>query len=165
MSEKLFIKPGGWFFGGGLCQVETVLGSCVTITLWHPEQKLGGLCHFMLPTRLRDALQHLDGRYGEEAILWLKGQARANGLDIRDCEAKLFGGAQALVGTNGHHGVGRRNIHFAEECLRAEGVRVVSCDLGGRGHRYLRFDLSNGDVWVRHGAPLSLPVSWGRKAL
>lgn len=46
MSERLFIKPGGWFFGGGDRQVETVLGSCVTITLWHPEQKLGGVMPF-----------------------------------------------------------------------------------------------------------------------
>lgn len=165
MSERLFIKPAGWFFGSGKCRIETVLGSCVTITLWHPAQKLGGLCHFMLPSRLRDALQKLSGRYGEEAVLWMKGQAWANGVDIRDCEAKLFGGAQVLVGTKGHHGVGVRNIRFAEECLRAEGVTVVSCDLGGQGHRYLRFDLSNGDVWVRHRAFLSLPGSWGEKAL
>lgn len=165
MSQRVFIKPGGWFFGGGDCQVETVLGSCVTITLWHSGQKLGGLCHFMLPNRLRDSVQSLDGRYGEEAILWLKRQARAAGLDIRDCEAKLFGGAQALVGTRRHHGVGLRNVHFAENRLRAEGVAVVSCDLGGQGHRYLRFDLSNGDVWVRHGAPLTLPAGWGMKTL
>jgi chemotaxis protein CheD len=164
MSEKLFIKPGGWFFGRGNCQVETVLGSCVTITLWHAEYKLGGLCHFMLPARLHHVVQSLDGRYGEEAVLWLKKQARANGLDVRDCEAKLFGGARALVGTNGHHGVGQRNISFAEHCLRAEGIRVVSNDLGGNGHRYLRFDLSTGDVWVRHGAPLALPGSWGGRA-
>ncbi|WP_166365819.1 chemotaxis protein CheD [Pseudomonas akapageensis] len=165
MSQKVFIRPGGWFFGTGQMQVETVLGSCVTITLWHPEERLGGLCHFMLPTRLRDAEQSLDGRYGEEAVLWLKQQARAYGLDIRDCQAKLFGGAQALVGTNGHHGVGLRNIRFAEDYLRAEGVAVVSCDLGGQGHRYLRFDLATGDVWVRHGAPLSLVARWREKAV
>lgn len=165
MSEKLFIKPGGWFFGGGDYQVETVLGSCVSITLWHPGQKLGGLCHFMLPTRLREALQPLDGRYGEEAVLWLMYQVREHGLDIRDCEAKLFGGAQALVGTNEHHGVGLRNIRFALDCLRTEGLRVIGSDLGGQGHRYLKFDLGNGDVWVRHGAPLTLPVRWGKTVL
>lgn len=163
MSQKVFIKPGGWFFGSGALQVETVLGSCVTITLWHPPLKLGGLCHFMLPTRLRDVQQSLDGRYGEEAALWLKRQARVSGLDIRDCEVKLFGGSRALVGTKAHLGVGARNICFAEDFLRAEGVSVVSSDLGGQGHRYLRFDLSNGDVWVRHGAPLSLAVGWQEK--
>lgn len=118
----------------------------------------------MLPARLRDTQQSLDGRYGEEAMVWLKGQAWVNGLRIRDCEAKLFGGAQALTGSNGYPGVGMRNIVFAENCLHAEGVAVVSCDLGGQGHRYLRFDLANGDVWVRHGAPLVLPTDWGRKA-
>lgn len=165
MSQKVFISPGGWFFGGGQIQVETVLGSCVTITLWHSEKKLGGLCHFMLPTRLRDSMRLLDGRYGEEAMLWLKQQARACGLNIRDCQAKLFGGAQALVGNERHQGVGLRNISFAEECLRSEGVSVVNCDLGGQGNRYLRFDLATGDVWVRHGAPLALANDWRERAI
>ncbi len=165
MNLRMFLKPGDWFFGGGDMQVETVLGSCVTITLWHPGRKLGGLCHFMLPSRLRGTLQGLDGRYGEEAVLLLKQQAQSNGLDIRDCEAKLFGGARALVGKKDHDGVGVRNIRFAEECLRAEEVSVVSYDLGGQGHRYLRFDLSCGDVWVRHGSPLSLAGCWREKSL
>jgi chemotaxis protein CheD len=31
--------------------IRTVLGSCVSITLWHPVKRVGGMCHFLLPTR------------------------------------------------------------------------------------------------------------------
>ncbi|MDB6141911.1 MAG: hypothetical protein JWP80_955 [Pseudomonas sp.] len=156
MSQKLFIQPGGWFFGSGQVQVETILGSCVTMTLWEPEQKFGGLCHFMLPTRRLRTPRSLDGRYGEDAVLWLRQQALRNGLHINDCQIKLFGGSRALVGTNGYGEVGRRNIRFAEDYLRSEGIPLVSSDVGGYGHRYLRFDLASGDVWIRHGAALAL---------
>ncbi|MFV0934014.1 hypothetical protein [Pseudomonas jessenii] len=71
--------------------------------------------------------------------LCLRQQALRNGLHINDCQIKLFGGACALVGTNGHGEVGRRNIRFAEDYLFSESVSLVSSDLGGQGHRYLRF--------------------------
>lgn len=165
MRQKLFIQPGGWFFGSGQLHVETVLGSCVTITLWQTEQKIGGLCHFMLPTRRRSTTLSLDGRYGEDAVVWLKQQAQRNGLQINDCQIKLFGGARSLVGSNGYGEVGLRNICFAEDYLRNEGLTLVSSDLGGLGHRYLRFDLATGDVWIRHGAALALANDGSGKSL
>lgn len=51
MAREVILQPGELFFGKEDVVVKTLLGSCIAITLWHPEQKQGGMCHYMLPTR------------------------------------------------------------------------------------------------------------------
>jgi len=48
---EIFLGPGDLFFGDRDTRIRTLLGSCVAVTLWHPRAKLGGMCHFVVPTR------------------------------------------------------------------------------------------------------------------
>ena len=50
---EIFIRPGEFYFGDGNTRIRTILGSCVAVTLWHPERHIGGMCHYMLPRRPR----------------------------------------------------------------------------------------------------------------
>lgn len=158
MAQKRFLGIGELFFGGGDYCVETVLGSCVAISLWFPRQRLGGLCHFQLPGagRVAESARQLDGRYGNQAWVWLKQQARAYGLSPSEAEIKLFGGARSLAEVQPRlsPGIGQQNIDCARRLLAEAGWQLVNSDLGGEGCRYLRFDLSCGEVWVRHGPVL-----------
>ena len=158
MNRKRYLNPGEMFFGAN-CQVETLLGSCVAITLWFPNVAKGGMCHFVLAERQRDLLLHsrdLDGRYGREAWLWLRQQSLAHGLAIEEAQIKLFGGSKVLplAETGLGMDVGQRNIALANCCLREAGLQASPGDVGGSGHRRVRFDLHTGDVWVRRGATL-----------
>ncbi|WP_035059356.1 chemotaxis protein CheD [Andreprevotia chitinilytica] len=157
MSRRIFINPGGIFFGNGDVRVETLLGSCVAITLWHPERKFGGLCHFLLPSRITNL--HLaserDGRYGEEALLQLTAEARQRGTELSEYTIKLFGGSRVFDSEPRKTSIGEANAHFALDMLKHLGLPVARQDLTGYGYRYLRFDLSNGDVWVRRGRGVS----------
>lgn len=47
--SEVVLKPGDFYFGGGATRISTLLGSCVSMTLWHPRRKIGGMCHYMLP--------------------------------------------------------------------------------------------------------------------
>lgn len=159
MSGKRYLKPGELFFGRGTV-VETLLGSCVSITLWYPDRQLGGICHFMLPQRQRQLFQHsrnLDGRYGVEAWLWLQQQSRSHALLTEQAQIKLFGGSRAVQLNHPEPvtDIGQRNIEQAEACLAEAGLKACARDLGGEGHRILRFDLQTGDVWIRRGEALS----------
>ncbi|MCY1283858.1 Chemoreceptor glutamine deamidase CheD [compost metagenome] len=160
MSRKRFLNPGGLYFGSGDLCVETLLGPCVAIVLWFPRVRKGGMCHFQLPGKRRVAehARDLDGRYGGDAWIWLKQQARAHALRLVDAEAKLFGGARSLSNPKSHlrHDIGAQNIEFVERLLGEAGVPVVGRDLGGEGCRYLRFNLATGEVWVRRGAALNV---------
>ncbi|QKE62092.1 chemotaxis protein CheD [Aquipseudomonas campi] len=160
MSGKRFLNPGDWYFGGGDLRVETLLGPCVSIVLWFPAVRKGGMCHFQLPgkRRVTEHARDLDGRYGGEAWMWLKQQARAHALQLGDAEAKLFGGSRTLAtpGASSRQEIGVQNIEFVEGLMEEAGLRVVGRDLGGDGYRYVRFDLATGEVWVRRGGVMSL---------
>jgi chemotaxis protein CheD len=164
MMAKRYLNPGDMYFGGDVL-VETLLGSCVAITLWYAAARKGGVCHFMLPDRqsprrLAVYARDLDGRYGREAWLWLQQQSRAHGLRLEQAEIGLYGGSRALeLGhVRGAAHIGRRNIECAEACLREVALVPRVRDLGGDGHRVLRVDLVTGRVSVRHGQPLSHAV-------
>ncbi len=65
-----FLNPGEFFFCESNCQIHTLLGSCIAITLWHPILKIGGMCHFVLPGRrspagVLRADSKLKGRYSD----------------------------------------------------------------------------------------------------
>ncbi|MBM7059109.1 chemotaxis protein CheD [Pseudomonas sp. UL073] len=162
MTGRCFLNPGDLYFGEETL-VETLLGSCVAITLWFPQARKGGICHFLLPGKRRvpEYSREIDGRYGREAWVWLKQQVRRHALVLEEAEAKLFGGARSLSTADERldSAVGEQNIRFAESLMAQAGMRVVNRDLGGEGCRYLRFDLSSGEVWVRRGGALQIAAN------
>lgn len=67
--REVYLRPGDFCFGEGKLRLNTLLGSCISITMWHPLLVHGGMCHYMLPSRnqLRGCLAP-DGKYGDEAM-------------------------------------------------------------------------------------------------
>jgi chemotaxis protein CheD len=158
--RETFLQPGDVAFGDEATRMRTLLGSCVAITLWHPEQRVGGMCHYMLPTR---GSRHggIDGRYGDEALALLLDHVRRVGCQPSDFEAKLFGGGYMFDCTGRLPvQVQNRNILAARALVAAHGLAVKAEHLGGRGHRQIVFELWSGDVWMKH-TPLP-PPSVGR---
>ena len=157
----IFLQPGELFVADAGYQIRTILGSCVSITLWHPDTCLGGMSHFLLPTRgLSVMARDLDGRYGDEALQLMMADLRAHGVAPDQCEAKIFGGGN-MFPNHGHASgikVGQRNGEAARKMLRQHGIKVVRESLFGIGHRQIIFDLSKGDVWARQVKPTALEL-------
>jgi chemotaxis protein CheD len=146
------LQPGDYFVGGGT-RVRTLLGSCVSISLWHPRHRIGAMSHFVLADRGGAMGEALDARYGDEALELMRAQLVALGVAVEDCEGKLFGGGDMFpehsARMTGLPTVGRRNGEAALAMLEAHGVHVHSKHLYGNGHRNIIFDVNNGHVWVR----------------
>lgn len=153
---EVFLQPGDLFVGDADYQIRTILGSCVSITLWHPGLRIGGMSHFLLPTRAGTANpEELDGRYGDEALHQMLVQMRAMGVIPSQCQAKVFGGGN-MFPKHIHPGfinVGQRNGEAARKLLQHNGITVVSESLFGNGHRQIIFDISKGDVWAHRVRP------------
>lgn len=152
----IFLQPGELFVADAGYQIRTILGSCVSITLWHPETGLGGMSHFLLPTRGKKVKHHdMDGRYGDEALQLMMTDLRARGVDPTECQAKIFGGGNMFPGMCHASAikVGHRNGMAARELLHEQNIQVVTESLFGIGHRQIIFDLSRGDVWSRQVKP------------
>lgn len=155
----MFLNPGEYFVGDAFYRVRTLLGSCVSITLWHPGRRVGAMSHFLLAHRglQRSTSKQLDGRYGEEAMELMLTELRTMGINPRECRAKIFGGGDMFPRhrgsqqSGGH--VGRRNGEAARELAQAHGIPIISESLFGIGHRQIIFDIRNGDVWSRQIRP------------
>ncbi|WP_263772885.1 chemotaxis protein CheD [Propionivibrio soli] len=146
---QVVLKPGDFHFGGGRTRISTLLGSCVSVTLWHPKKHIGGMCHYMLTERDRPSGVPLDGRYAAEAFaLFLQNVAAAS---TRPCEyqAKLFGGANMFNWNQGDGSdIGARNIEYAHRMLAANHITLMAEHVAGSGRRKLHFDVWSGEVWL-----------------
>ncbi len=164
-ATDLLLQPGEYFVGDACYRVHTLLGSCVSITLWHPARRIGAMSHFLLarrpPGQAASAPDALDARYGEEAMLLMLEQLAQLDVTPQQCQAKIFGGGNMFpgqaAGGNGL-GVGRRNGEAARVLLQAHAVPIASESLFGAGHRQIIFEIENGNVWSRqvaagNGAP------------
>ena len=92
----VFLQPGDFHFGAGRTRISTLLGSCISITLWHPARLIGGMCHFMLPSRGLPAGVPLDGRYADEALAMFDQAVAAALSRPADYQVKVFGGGNML---------------------------------------------------------------------
>ncbi|GAO37388.1 chemotaxis protein CheD [Sulfuricella sp. T08] len=149
---EIYLKPGEFQFGGGSTRMHTLLGSCVAITLWHPVLHIGGMCHFMLPSRGGQQSSGLDGRYADEAMQLFMQEIRQRNTRPDEYQTKLFGGCRMFPQITGKKAseVGIRNIEAARSLLSANAFRIQSEDAGGSGHRRVILDLRDGNVWVKH---------------
>ncbi len=153
-TEKVILHPGDFCFTGNAVHMHTLLGSCIAITLWHPQLHIGGMCHFTLPKCVssRPANAPLDGRYAEDVMKMFKLEVGKHRTDITEYEAKIFGGGNMIreEGANVEDTVGTRNAAAAMQLLMQEGVNILVAAVGEFGHRRLVFDVKTGEVWVRH---------------
>jgi len=162
----IFLQPGEYFIGDRGFRLRTLLGSCVSISLWEPRRRIGAMCHFLLASRPRGVEATLDGRYGEEVIELMVQDLARQGVAASDCQAKLFGGGNMFTATPQWHGpdIGRRNGEAARELLRVRGIAVRSEHLFGHGHRQIIFSIDSGYVWVRQITPPAAPTQLRERA-
>jgi chemotaxis protein CheD len=151
----VFLMPGEHFVGDARHRIRTLLGSCVSITLWHPRRRVGAMSHFLLTVGENEQVVHLSGRYCEGALELMLTDLRKLGINPEECQAKIFGGGMMFpnIERDDAKNIGRRNGETAERLLRMHNIPVVSESLFGVGHRHIIFNVKTGDVWVRVGPP------------
>ena len=126
--------------------ISSVLGSCVAVTMFSPERRIGAICHAMLPY---GGGRSDDLRYVDSAIQHIYQKIRAYG--VTDLVVKMFGGAQVLeVGSYAPEKktVGAQNVLQAELELEALGLKISAQDTGGIHGRKLYFCTREGDVFL-----------------
>lgn len=151
---EILLQPGDHYFSTDpQTRIRTLLGSCVSVTLWHPKHKVGGMSHFLLPSRAdnQNKNQHkLDGRYADESMMLLLQELMKTRLPLQQFQAKIFGGASMFAGGKAKScTIGSNNIQAAHRSLSNLGLHPQAEHVGGFGHRNVIFDLWNGDVWVK----------------
>lgn len=150
--SEIYLQPGEYLVAGQGCRIRTLLGSCVSIVLWHPQRRVGAMSHCLLPSRGRAALrEHCDARYLDEAFSLILGDLAELRVPLAGCQAKIFGGGNMFPehARSDQMHIGRKNGHMARRLIEAAGIPTVSEHLFGVGYRNIVFDTGSGDVWVR----------------
>lgn len=147
----IFLQPGDFYFGDASTRIRTVLGSCISITMWHPVLLIGGMCHYMLPSRRNKKKDGAEGKYADEAIQLFLDEARRHKTDPKDYQIKLFGGGSMFAHADlNNDAVSKRNIDAAQILLAHHNLHLTSQHVGLTGHRNIIFDIWTGHVWVRY---------------
>ena len=151
-KQDLHLLAGQLYFGDKPMRVRTLLGSCVAVTLWHPLKRIGGMCHFLLPTRQRKPGEPLDGRFGDEAMHLLVQSLTRAGTKAADFEAHLYGGADTMPDAQGiKFNVGERNIEQGWSLIDRYGFQLQGVDVGDFVPRHVSLDYGSGEVACRRG--------------
>jgi chemotaxis protein CheD len=146
----IHLNPGDYHFGGPDTRIHTVLGSCVSITMWHAGLRVGGMCHYLLPGPGPQDEPH-NGRYADGAIRRFLHDVRRVRTSPPQYEVKMFGGGQQfphLIVPEALD-VANHNIAAGVSLLEDLGFAISVRELGGTGARRLIFDVGTGTVWLR----------------
>lgn len=134
--------------------VTTVLGSCVSVTFFCRDKKIGGVFHAILPTiqaneKRNPVIGHY--KYVDSSIDHIVRSFYRRGVKADQIEAKLFGGAEGAF--KGIIKPGANNIITAYETLAKHHIKISASDVGGEKGRNLIFVSDTGEVFIKnHGA-------------
>lgn len=141
--------------------ISTVLGSCISICLWDPVRRVGGMNHLLLPD-MRDNTSGAN-TVGAIAMERLVNRLVKMGAERSRLNAKLFGGSSMLSGLTD---IGARNAAFGKAYLATENIPCVNESLGGSLARKLRFWPATGNAQQKFvedvpelGAPLVIQTN------
>lgn len=127
-------------------RMSTVLGSCVSVCLYDPKQRYGGMNHYLVPRGGRTAV------HGDWATAHLIERMQALGSSLRDLQAKVFGGGSPLQLQHDALAVGAENVVVARQVLGAHGVPLIAERVGGGAGMRLFYENWTGVVWLRSHA-------------
>ncbi|MCD8552670.1 chemotaxis protein CheD [Seleniivibrio sp.] len=152
----VYLKPGEIYFSDVPAVVNTVLGSCVSVTMYVPRLRAGIISHCVLPTALGNIRRNEEAmKYVDCALLYMHKKMTLAGADKRETEVKMFGGSTMFGIENGENSIGSKNISAAVSLIRGLGYCIVKSDTGGSFTRNLSFNIASGVVNIKRTTNLS----------
>lgn len=132
--------------------LRTLLGSCVSVVLWHPATASGGMCHAVLPAPTRPNAE-FDGNHCDGAMRLFLRETQRLGFPPQQYRAYLMGGARMSMGLRepDKMSVGERNVERFRDLLKRTGFNVSAEHTGLSGARRIKFFLNGGRIEVLHG--------------
>lgn len=145
---KKFIHVGEIYVAVDDTEIATVLGSCIAVCLYDKVRKISAMNHYLVPLWNGNGLQ--TPKYGNISIPRMIENLQNIGCNIRNMEAKLFGGANINNTQIENMMVGKKNIIIARELLKEYKIPVVAEDVGGNRGRRILMKSESGKVLLRY---------------
>ena len=148
----VYLHPGEICVSREPKRVITVLGSCVSLTMFSPRLKAGAICHGTLPRcRSKKECRSLcieAFKFMDCAIFYMLDTFAEFGVARNEIEFKVFGGADTLV-SKSSNSIGRQNVKITLDILGREKIGVKAADVGDSFGRKLIFFTHTGEVYMK----------------
>ena len=127
------------------------LGSCIGISLYDPQTKIGGLLHIMLPDSTQARASDNPAKFADTGLPLLLDDVVKAGAARNRLVAKIAGGAQMFAFANATDvmRVGARNAEAVKKMLKGYNIRILGEDTGGTYGRTVSIDLVTGVYKVK----------------
>ena len=127
--------------------IRTVLGSCVSVTMFVPATKLAMISHSIYSGEGDTGNLH----YTINSIQRMDREINRNSISKRDVIVKLFGGGLQLISSESREtkDVQSDNVKCAIDELKRLGYHISTGNVGGYYSREVRFHTENGDVFLK----------------
>ncbi len=127
------------------------LGSCIGVSLYDPQLKVGGLLHIMLPDSTQARASDNPAKFADTGLPLMLNDVLKLGAVRSRLVAKIAGGAQMFAFANATDimRVGARNAEAITNLLKEMKIPLVAQDVGGTYGRTVSIDLNSGDYTVR----------------
>ncbi len=130
--------------------ITYALGSCISVAVYDPKMKVGGLLHFMLPDSTLDASKAKEkaAMFADTGIPLLFKSCYAIGAEKQRMVVKVAGGASILDDGN-YFRIGQKNIMAMRKIFWHNNVMIDAEDTGRNCNRTVRLELANGRCLVK----------------
>lgn len=156
----IYLKPGEMHFGLDPVRVVTVLGSCISIIMYHRKRKIGAICHAVMPgTNAYARSRGVSGgpfHYVDTSIAWMLSRFSREGIRPSEIDLKVFGGSDIFTGKTAARrpiSVGRKNIEAVLNAIQGEKLTLRAWDVGGNQGRKVIFYTDTGEVFTLFLSP------------
>ena len=129
------------------------LGSCLGLTVYDPENKIGGLIHCLLPLAQTDQEKSKKNpmMFVETGVPLLLQKMLALGAKKNNLIIKAAGCGKAL-NSGEQFNIGQRNFTVLRKILWKNNLLIKSKDVGGSKARTMTLEIETGDTIIKSGA-------------
>lgn len=148
-TPNIYLKAGEFIMLSGPACVLTVLGSCVSVTMFNKRMGMGAICHALLPRKTGD---ENDFKFVDSSIVQMIKAFEKLKIGRHEIEVKLFGGADMFRARTGNlwlTSIGDQNVKTALSTIERENLRLRASDIGGRSGRKIYYYIHENRVLVK----------------
>jgi len=143
-KPSYFVQPGYIFVSREPHLLSTVLGSCISVCIWDPVLKFGGMNHYIHAKPFNK--KEKSAKYASLSIPYLIKTMVEIGSKKYNLKGHIVGGSQNPK--MGSIAVGRDNILIAETLLKQHYIDIITFDTGGELGRKVVFDTETGEIVI-----------------
>jgi chemotaxis protein CheD len=173
-SEKIHLNIGEVYITQEPSVIWTILGSCISIVFFNKRLQIGGICHAQLPDQKhrnesckktcpvkcsRKSKNSEPFKFVTCSAQYMLEQFNQYGIQNREIEVKLFGGANVFQTNGTAKTIGSQNLKVAMEFIQKYNLHLVNQHIGGKTGITIYFHSHTGKVFLKKHNKSQIPSS------